>query len=202
MVRGFVLCTGINRRSRQRGYVVLLLFVTCRLLVLTVQSAQAFVLTIKVPPNPTATNRAAVRDSSRGESPSVRDDYYHYGDEPLGIKIEPIEFKGLPAVAHLLVAAFNAIEPKKKNWIPALTIAQNIQELDRLQRTFHSRGLGSDRHLMLVATCEEDGSLAGFVDIDARARKKQKGQSKLQISGLTEKCIHFRNTFLSYFVST
>lgn len=190
MVQGFALCRGFNRRSRQCGYMTLFLFVLWGLLALAVQSTQAFVHTIKVPPNPT-THRAAVRDS-RGESPSMRDDYYHYGDEPLGIKIEPIKFKGLPAVARLLVAAFNAIEPEKKSWIPALTIAQNIQELDRLQRNFHSRGLGIERHLMLVATCEEDGSLAGFVDIDARARKKQKGQSILLY--LFSRAVVWRNT--------
>lgn len=49
--------------------------------------------------------------------------------------------------------------------------AQRLVELNRLQDNFHSYEEDADRHLMLIATTVEDGSLVGFVDIDGREKK-------------------------------
>lgn len=57
-------------------------------------------------------------------------------------------------------------------WYPA----QCLVELNRLQENFHGYGEDANRHLMLLATSVEDGSLAGFVDIDGR--EKRPGQSE------------------------
>lgn len=82
----------------------------------------------------------------------------------LGITIQPATFHGLRAVSRMLVEEFYGIT--------ILFAAHNLVELNRLQTNFHMYGEDSDRHLMLIATSLEDGSLAGFVDIDGRPRKK------------------------------
>lgn len=72
------------------------------------------------------------------------------------------------AVSRLLVAEFYGATL----WYPA----QCLTELNRLQTNFHSYGEDASRHLMLLATSLEDGSLVGFVDIDGR--EKRPGQSE------------------------
>ena len=52
-------------------------------------------------------------------------------------------------------------------WFPA----QYLVELRRLQDNFHSNEEDAALRLMLVATAIEDGSLAGFVDVDGRDRR-------------------------------
>ncbi len=57
-------------------------------------------------------------------------------------------------------------------WYPA----QCLVELNRLQENFHSYGEDAGRHVMLLATSLDDGSLVGFVDVDGR--EKRPGQSE------------------------
>ncbi|CAN0147566.1 unnamed protein product, partial [Scytosiphon promiscuus] len=83
------------------------------------------------------------------------------------IKIKPAKFHNLRAVSRLLVAEFYGATL----WYPA----QCLTELNRLQTNFHGYGEDAGRHLMLLATSLEDGSLVGFVDIDGR--EKRPGQT-------------------------
>lgn len=75
---------------------------------------------------------------------------------------------GFRAVSRLLVAEFYG----STLWYPA----QCLVELNRLQENFHGYGEDADRHLMLLATSLDDGSLVGFVDVDGR--EKRPGQSE------------------------
>ncbi|CAN0333031.1 unnamed protein product [Pylaiella littoralis] len=84
------------------------------------------------------------------------------------IQIKPAKFHNLRAVSRLLVAEFYG----PSLWSPA----QCLVELNRLQKNFHSYGEDASRHLMLLATSVDDGSLVGFVDIDGR--EKRPGQTK------------------------
>lgn len=77
-------------------------------------------------------------------------------------------FYGLRAVSRLLVAEFYG----STLWYPA----QCLVELNRLQENFHGYGDDADRHLMLLATSVDDGSVVGFVDVDGR--EKRPGQSE------------------------
>lgn len=87
---------------------------------------------------------------------------------PMPIIIKSATFHGLRAVSRLLVEEFYG----SSLWFPA----QCLVELQRLQDNFHSYEEDANRHMMLIATSAEDGSLAGFVDIDGR--KKKTGQSE------------------------
>lgn len=87
---------------------------------------------------------------------------------PMPIIIKSATFHGLRAVSRLLVEEFYG----SSMWFPA----QCLVELQRLQDNFHSYEEDANRHMMLIATSVEDGSLAGFVDIDGR--KKKPGQSE------------------------
>lgn len=87
---------------------------------------------------------------------------------PMPIIVKQATFHGLRAVSRLLVEEFYGTTL----WFPA----QCLVELQRLQDNFHSYEDDADRHLMLIATSAEDGSLAGFVDVDGR--KKKPGQSE------------------------
>lgn len=90
--------------------------------------------------------------------------------DTLEVVIKPVGFHGLRSVSRLLVEGFHG----NSMWFPV----QCMVELERLQSEFHSYGADSDRHLMLIATSAEDGSLAGFVNIDGRSRKTGQGQSE------------------------
>lgn len=90
----------------------------------------------------------------------------------LSIIIQPATFFDLRAVSRLLVEEFYGMG--------LFSPAQRLVELNRLQDNFHSYEEDADRHLMLIATTVEDGSLVGFVDIDGREKKP--GQSELTVS--------------------
>lgn len=87
----------------------------------------------------------------------------------LAIDIKPATFQGLRAVSRLLVEEFYG----SSLWYPA----QCVVELNRLQDNFHSYEEDASRHLMLIATSAEDGSMAGFVDIDGRQKKPGQSES-------------------------
>lgn len=91
-------------------------------------------------------------------------------DRALQIAIKPVTFHGLRSVSKLLVEEFYG----NTLWFPA----QYLVELNRLQSNFHSFEEDASRHLMLVATSAEDGSLAGFVDIDGRAKRTGFGKNE------------------------
>lgn len=57
-------------------------------------------------------------------------------------------------------------------WYPA----QCLVELNRLQENFHGYGDDANRHLMLLATSLDDGSLVGFVDVDGREKRPGKSE--------------------------
>ncbi|CAB1119615.1 unnamed protein product [Ectocarpus sp. CCAP 1310/34] len=106
--------------------------------------------------------RARPAPQGAGESASVDTDVRDLkGKAPL------VEIKPAKAVSRLLVAEFYG----STIWYPA----QCLVELNRLQDNFHGYGEDASRHLMLLATSVEDGSLAGFVDIDGR--EKRPGQT-------------------------
>ncbi|CAM9993814.1 unnamed protein product [Ectocarpus fasciculatus] len=102
-----------------------------------------------------------------GESASVDTDVRDLKEKAPVVKIKPAKFHNLRAVSRLLVAEFYG----STIWYPA----QCLVELNRLQENFHGYGEDASRHLMLLATSVEDGSLAGFVDIDGR--EKRPGQT-------------------------
>lgn len=192
----FALCRG----SWLYSYLTLLLSVSCALLLLP-QVGQAFVPTVTtISPNPTtiSCSRACfVREQqvktgggssllSLNASRAVGEDreksasHHRDSDNALGVVIKPATFHGLRAVSRMLVEEFYG------NTI--LFPAQYLVELNRLQTNFHEYGEDSNRHLMLVATWLEDGSLAGFVDIDGRPRKKgQQGEQIREREGEREK---------------
>lgn len=89
---------------------------------------------------------------------------------PMPIIIKSATFHGLRAVSRLLVEEFYG----SSLWFPA----QCLVELQRLQDNFHSYEEDANRHMMLIATSAEDGSLAGFVDIDGRKKKPGQSESK------------------------
>ena len=84
------------------------------------------------------------------------------------VEIKPATFPELGAVSRLLVEEFYG----SGLWFPA----QCLVELRRLQDNFHSYEEDATLHLMLVATAIEDGSLAGFVDVDGRDRRASNGE--------------------------
>ncbi|CBN77487.1 conserved unknown protein [Ectocarpus siliculosus] len=102
-----------------------------------------------------------------GESASVDTDVRDLKEKAPLVEIKPAKFHNLRAVSRLLVAEFYG----STIWYPA----QCLVELNRLQENFHGYGEDASRHLMLLATSVEDGSLAGFVDIDGR--EKRPGQT-------------------------
>ncbi|CAM9304796.1 unnamed protein product, partial [Hapterophycus canaliculatus] len=101
------------------------------------------------------------------EPTAVDMDVRDLAKEKCMIKIKPAKFHNLRAVSRLLVAEFYGATL----WYPA----QCLTELNRLQTNFHAYGDDASRHLMLLATSLEDGSLVGFVDIDGR--EKRPGQT-------------------------
>lgn len=112
------------------------------------------------------------RLSPAAHEPAAADTTLATRGDTLEIDIKPATYFGLRAVSRLLVEEFYGIGL----WFPA----QRLVELNRLQDNFHSYEEDADRHLMLVATTVEDGSLVGFVDIDGREKKP--GQSELKWS--------------------
>lgn len=100
--------------------------------------------------------------AAAAESPSLTK------SKSLAVEIKPAKFPDLGAVSRLLVEEFYGVGL----WFPA----QCLVELRRLQDNFHSYEEDADLHLMLVATTVEDGSLAGFVDVDARERRADNGE--------------------------
>lgn len=106
---------------------------------------------------------SALHESQAAESPSLT-----AKRKPLAVEIKPAKFPDLGAVSKLLVEEFYGVGL----WFPA----QCLVELRRLQDNFHLYGEDADLHLMLVATTIEDGSLAGFVDVDARERRVDCGE--------------------------
>ncbi|CAN0481996.1 unnamed protein product [Ectocarpus sp. 12 AP-2014] len=124
--------------------------------------------------------RARPAPQAAGESASVDTDARDLKEKTPLVEIKPAKFHNLRqvgkldrcrwellAVSRLLVAEFYG----STIWYPA----QCLVELNRLQENFHGYGEDASRHLMLLATSVEDGSLAGFVDIDGR--EKRPGQS-------------------------
>eukprot|EP00904_Undaria_pinnatifida_P013432 jgi/Undpi1/9219/HiC_scaffold_26.g11677.m1 len=105
--------------------------------------------------------------SPAAHEPAAADTTLATRGDTLEIDIKPATYFGLRAVSRLLVEEFYGIGL----WFPA----QRLVELNRLQDNFHSYEEDADRHLMLVATTVEDGSLVGFVDIDGR--EKNPGQT-------------------------
>ena len=81
---------------------------------------------------------------------------------------------GRRAVSRLLVQEFYG----STLWYPA----QCLVELNRLQENFHAYGDDAGRHVMLLATSLDDGSLVGFVDVDGR--EKRPGQSEQYADGV------------------
>ncbi|CAN0571252.1 unnamed protein product [Ectocarpus sp. 12 AP-2014] len=112
--------------------------------------------------------RARPAPRAAGESASVDTDVRDLKEKAPLVEIKPAKFHNLRAVSRLLVAEFYG----STIWYPA----QCLVELNRLQDNFHGYGEDASRHLMLLATSVEDGSLAGFVDIDGR--EKRPGQSE------------------------
>ncbi|CAM9247930.1 unnamed protein product [Ectocarpus sp. 13 AM-2016] len=111
--------------------------------------------------------RARPAPQAAGESVSVDTDVRDRKEKSPLVEIKPAKFHNLRAVSRLLVAEFYG----STIWYPA----QCLVELNRLQDNFHGYGEDASRHLMLLATSVEDGSLAGFVDIDGR--EKRPGQT-------------------------
>lgn len=106
--------------------------------------------------------------------------------EVLSVAIKHVTFDALGSVAKLFVEEFFGYTL----WFPA----QYLAELNRLQMNYHSINQEC-RHLMLVATSSSDGSLAGFVDIDGRT--KRRGQGKGSLPGFLDlPCLPFRHLIL------
>lgn len=83
-------------------------------------------------------------------------------DSGLGFTIREAKYSDLPDVARIIVESFYPIKPLFNHY-------HMIKELARMQNNFP---YGDSKHSMLVAVSNADnGTLVGFVDIDARDPK-------------------------------